>query len=463
MEEEGGDTDVDEELQNAAGGDTDVDEEEEEDEEDDRPPCWYGANCYRKNPQHFKEFKHPGVDDKPKKEKKVKKAATTKKAAATKKAAPPAPSSAVAPAPAAPAPTPTPSAPTPSSVASSPTTTSTSSTRGGDSSGKEAYRCVVQVILAKNKITPDEKRILRGFRRTHNVPDKDHFDILQEFGWTEDEYDDGERKDDDIEVDEERALLESSGGFGYIKLSKSRKMTAQQEGVFSKVAAQFYQTMAKAQGNYSIKEVWIVVNRDLQEKYRAKKSELTAAGSDVNEVLAFHGTSRPSIEGIAKTGFLPPTKLPSEKDSNSGGGGKKPAKAAASYKVVKNKKKKITTTTSKSKNKKKVVVSEEEEELDITVLDDGFFGKGIYFSIYSDYAMWYSEERQSDQILLCKVMKGKSYRCDGRMDGAGRKPGYDSHCSPKGNEIIIFEPDQVMPRYVISFESKEAEEREQEG
>jgi hypothetical protein len=28
------------------------------------------------------------------------------------------------------------------------------------------------------------------------------------------------------------------------------------QGVFSKVAAQFYQTMAKAQGNYSIKEVY---------------------------------------------------------------------------------------------------------------------------------------------------------------------------------------------------------------
>jgi hypothetical protein len=110
-------------------------------------------------------------------------------------------------------------------------------------------------------------------------------------------------------------------------------------------------------------------------------------------VLAFHGTSRPSIEGITKTGFLPPTKLPSEKGSSS-------TKAQA-YKIVKNKKKKVTTT-SKSK-KKKIVISEEEEELDITVLDDGFFGKGIYFSIYSDYAMWYSEERQSDQILLCKV------------------------------------------------------------
>lgn len=30
-------------------------------------------------------------------------------------------------------------------------------------------------------------------RRTHNVSDKAHFEILQEFGWTEDEYDDGER------------------------------------------------------------------------------------------------------------------------------------------------------------------------------------------------------------------------------------------------------------------------------
>jgi hypothetical protein len=29
-------------------------------------------------------------------------------------------------------------------------------------------------------------------------------------------------------------------------------------------------------------------------------------------------------------------------------------------------------------------------KVDINVLDDGYFGKGIYFSFYSDYAMWYS-------------------------------------------------------------------------
>jgi hypothetical protein len=57
-------------------------------------------------------------------------------------------------------------------------------------------------------------------------------------------------------------------------------------------------------------------------------------------------------------------------------------------------------------------------------------GKGIYFSLYSDYAMWYSEERGSSQILMCKLLTGKSYQCTGRMDGQDRMPGYDSHYSP---------------------------------
>lgn len=31
-----------------------------------RPACKYGANCYRKNPQHKKEYSHPGDSDYPK-------------------------------------------------------------------------------------------------------------------------------------------------------------------------------------------------------------------------------------------------------------------------------------------------------------------------------------------------------------------------------------------------------------
>ena len=28
---------------------------------DDRPICKYGADCYRKNPVHFAEYRHPGI------------------------------------------------------------------------------------------------------------------------------------------------------------------------------------------------------------------------------------------------------------------------------------------------------------------------------------------------------------------------------------------------------------------
>jgi len=100
---------------------------------------------------------------------------------------------------------------------------------------------------------------------------------------------------------------------------------------------------------------------------------------------------------------------------------------------------------------------------DVKILDDGYYGRGIYFSMYSDYAMWYSEERSSNKILLSKLLPGKCYQCTGRMDGQDRMPGYDSHYSPKGNEIVIFHAYQTLPRYILTFKSQDAGEREQEG
>lgn len=49
------------------------------------------------------------------------------------------------------------------------------------------------------------------------------------------------------------------------------------------------------------------------------------------------------------------------------------------------------------------------------------------------------------------------------MDGLGCQPGYDSHTSPKGNEVVLFESQQILPRYIITFVEKEASEREQES
>jgi len=130
----------------------------------------------------------------------------------------------------------------------------------------------------------------------------------------------------------------------------------------------------------------------------------------------FHGTTPECIKSIAKGGF----KLPDE--------------------------------LKKKKGKNKV-----------DLLDDGYFGNGIYFSVFSDYAMWYSEERSSDEILLSSLLQGEIFQCTERMDGQGLKKGFDSQISPKGNEIIVFQQSQILPRFIIKFEENDAQEREQEG
>lgn len=173
--------------------------------------------------------------------------------------------------------------------------------------------------------------------------------------------------------------------------------------------------MKKAQANYKIAEVWVIVNRDLKEKYENRKAQFKSQGKDVSEVFGFHGSARNNLMGIAKTNFLPPDKLPKASEPEPKGKGRGKGKSKAKPKPKKG-------------------------EPKITILDDGYapyapfylvthsfsvsyYGKGIYCSVYSDYAMWYSEDKGSgkrhgflcngrkltswashlDQILLAKV------------------------------------------------------------
>jgi hypothetical protein len=46
-----------------------------------------------------------------------------------------------------------------------------------------------------------------------------------------------------------------------------------------------------------------------------------------------------------------------------------------------------------------------------------------------------------------------------RMDGQGLMKNFDSHQSPKGNEIVLFDSAQILPRYIIEFSEKDAKER----
>jgi len=161
--------------------------------------------------------------------------------------------------------------------------------------------------------------------------------------------------------------------------------------------------MKKAQGKFKIVKLGVIVNTKLRRQFELKK-KLYIENSEAKATIqwGFHGSTQNSILSIAQEGFRHPDDL---------------------------------------KTKKKAV----------SLLDDGYFGRGIYFSLYSDYAMWYSEERGSDQVLLCSLLPGLTYQCQERMDGGDRQPGFDSHYSPKGHEIIVFESSQILPRYIITF------------
>lgn len=251
--------------------------------------------------------------------------------------------------------------------------------------------------------------MLKKLRIENNISEKEHDQIISQFGWTPDEYEDGEKSDSLIELEEEKQVLADPNGFKTFKITRKQKRNKEQEIVWSKASSQFYQTMSTSQSNFVIHSIEVICNTKLFKQYNEKRALMLKGNKKLTEEWGFHGTSEESVESIAEKGFIHPDKLD-----------------------------------------------------DVHKLDDGYFGKGIYFSMYSDYAMYYSVERDSSKILLCKLLTGKIYHCDGRMDGKGLKSGYDSHYSPKGNEIIIFNANQILPRYIIEFEERESEEREQE-
>lgn len=272
------------------------------------------------------------------------------------------------------------------------------------------YKSVVRVTLAgETHISTESKKMLKKLRMENNISEKEHDQIISQFGWTPDEYEEGEKSDSLIDLEEERKVLADPNGFKRFRITRNQKRNKEQEIVWSKASSQFYQTMSTSQSNFIIHSIEVICNSKLIRQYNEKRAAMGHGKKKITEEWGFHGTSEEYIDSIAEQGFKHP------------------------------------------------------DELDhVDKLDDGFFGKGIYFSMYSDYAMYYSVERNSSKILLCKLLTGKVYHCDERMDGKSLVKGYDSHYSPKGNEIIIFNSHQILPRYIIEFEERESEEREQE-
>ena len=89
----------------------------------------------------------------------------------------------------------------------------------------------------------------------------------------------------------------------------------------------------------------------------------------------------------------------------------------------------------------------------------GAYGAGLYFSEKAEVATGYTGNRVN-QVLLCKLLIGKEYRIGGSRpsgpnpgNNAPLQDGFDSHLVQDGNMVVIFDPDQVLPCYVVHYES----------
>eukprot|EP00698_Gefionella_okellyi_P018097 TRINITY_DN539_c0_g1_i1.p1 TRINITY_DN539_c0_g1~~TRINITY_DN539_c0_g1_i1.p1 ORF type:complete len:446 (+),score=84.14 TRINITY_DN539_c0_g1_i1:81-1340(+) len=411
----------------------DSEDENAADPDDPRPVCMFGVKCYRKNPVHFKEFQHPWAE-------KAKKAKTD-----------PAPVVATAVAPAAAAPVVVASDPDPAALVK--TVSERSALRAQiealqkqlqtqaaqpaaapvHTSALDAYRTIVKLALSDGIVKADEKRMLRGYRKEHNITDDQHLEVLKQLGWTEDEYDDGERKSTEQLLPEESAIL-AKGGIGLVKIKGGdKKLSQQHEGVFATATAHFYQTMSKTGGNFTVEQVDVVVNSDLNSAYEAAKAKL---GSSAKEEWGFHGTGNSATSEIVRVGFKLPGGLPGDTVPGAKLG-------------------KIAPGPVKKGAKAPPPVS--------IAPADQVLSKGVHLSLACDAAVRYSELRKSSQVILCKFLRGKSGKTsDSLLHKVACPDGFASVFSEAANEIVHFNPTMVLPRFVLTYTTKSAHDRQQE-
>jgi len=120
----------------------------------------------------------------------------------------------------------------------------------------------------------------------------------------------------------------------------------------------------------------------------------------------------------------------------------------------------------------------------ISSLDAGFFGKGIYFTTSSKYALPYATLQSDPAIIISYVVPGNIYPTSEQHKGpkslAGkplRTPGYNSHYvltrtdgfalsdpseSPFYDEIVLPEECQVVPAFIVLLEAGEQLKKQQQ-
>lgn len=102
----------------------------------------------------------------------------------------------------------------------------------------------------------------------------------------------------------------------------------------------------------------------------------------------------------------------------------------------------------------------------LSTTDAGWYGKGIYFTSYTDYCLPYIASQRNPVIIIAWVIPGNIYPVvDRTLNGAPGKSGYQSHyvrTNAKGdvasaeearvfNEIVITQEAQILPCAIVSI------------
>jgi hypothetical protein len=111
----------------------------------------------------------------------------------------------------------------------------------------------------------------------------------------------------------------------------------------------------------------------------------------------------------------------------------------------------------------------------LSSLDDGWYGKGIYFTSYANYCITYLVSKRDPCLLLSWVIPGNTYPVAANRDdpdnvfGQALKAGYQSHyvvtksdgkCGTTGNlydEIVIAQESHVVPWAIITVNANKVE------
>ncbi|KAK5581268.1 hypothetical protein RB653_001299 [Dictyostelium firmibasis] len=223
------------------------------------------------------------------------------------------------------------------------------------------------------------------------------------------------KKDDsDDESSKKKQKTENSGNYlpgelDVLKKDKPMKYilrptrhlsgVSQADAHFRIAESQFYRLLTSG-NSMKVTKVEYICNPTLTKKFNAKMEEFKAKKYEHSDpVFGFHGTAAKNIIPICTNNFSVP-------------GGSSGVKHAT---------------------------------------DSGWYGKGIYFSEFTDYSIGYIKD--CTKILLCKVLLGKAYKCSALIHGKPCATGYTSHLSPDEKELVIFHPDQILPVYIVHYQS----------